>query len=815
MRSSGNDRLVARDTDLPGLRLLLDLNAFARAWDIAHQTSRPSTATIQYVRYKPGRRCVVMYLIRSNSFECQVVAVAHNRDSWRKHRRTRDDTTCDTSPDDSDEYSQGWISVALFPRDRKLRLLEQLRTPRSTRNFVRSFVKKEIDQEHFHVDCVAYKPGRRAVYDVRATDRHRYALKFFEASAFGQAKENAIAWDQCKRKLGSQGVDLPKIIRADAKRRILVTRWLPGNNLASQMGIRELPSDVFYRVGGALGELHGCDPQGLPEISQVARQHGLFRIASDVGMLVPQLSDSANFYATEIQSALADPPNDLAPLHGDFYAKQLCITDRSVGILDFDQSAYGDPLHDVGNFIAKIVWNSYRGDFHSGCVDEIAKAFLDGYARKRESYDPADIELQIAAGLFKCLTHPFRSGMSNWEQHIANVLDLVSVRFDRHRKLKCTAASRRENDNRLAASQSLAQRIPDQSHQRSIANALTAEQARERILRFCPDLIQFGSHLEVDHAQLIRHKPGRRCLIRYDLRIAQSQTRDRTFSIIGKLRFKGVDQHGYAIQRQLHEHGFSETNLDGISVPKTLGIDPENRIWYQEHVPGQTLEQITTSASDTMFPSAMQRIAGALDTLHRVNLQRPLETYTADDEVQSLIERLRSVASEQPKHAAALNQIISKASRLSACLVQEPSVAIHRDFHPSQILLTSDRLYLLDFDLYCHGPETLDAGNFLAHLWELMIRFPDQSKLWQKRAQDFTDSYHAMFRPGRLSQHDLDTLSWLAFARHIWISTRIPERSWTTAELIDAVQHRTIERRMLGERTMLGEPSNFALAPSK
>ncbi|MGB7346177.1 MAG: phosphotransferase [Pirellulaceae bacterium] len=793
MLSSSNDQLVARESKLPGLAILLNADCFARLWSVEQSLPQQPAATIQYVRYKPGRRCIAVYLMRIHTAEYQVIATAFNRDGWLKHTRTFDGTTCDTNPNSRSNLTDAWVSAAKFPKDRKLRLLEAFRHPKDARNFARSFVNKEIDDDQFQVECVAYKPGRRAVFDVQTSSDHRYAVKIIESSLFEEARQPAEAWEQRRRQLSDLGVDLPQLTRADTKRKMLVSRWLSGRNLAEQMSVSRLDADLFFRVGSALGELHCGGPAGLIQSRDSGLGDSFSRLANDVATLVPRLSRDVHLFANGIEKGLSLLPKVHVPIHGDFYAKQICIDDNSIGILDFDQSHYGVPLQDVGNFIAKVIWNAYRGDFASDQVAEIEDSFRQGYVSRCGDLDRAEVELHVAAGLFKCLTHPFRRGMDNWQEHIANVLDLVSERFGRHRRdprvtsrgytnTKRPSLQHEENPSPSTLKQQLLRDVP----MAWMASALISERARERILGCCPDLRKFGERLEVDRVEPVRVKPGRRCLIRYDLRIAQSQSPDQTMSILGKLRYKGVDKHGYSVQQQLHDQGFNDSNPNGIAVPRTLGINPETHIWYQACVSGRSMEQLVACQDETIFPEASERIATALTTLHCESKVRPCKLYTSDDEVASLIGRLQSVACEHPSYEAAIGELIARANRLSKCLVREPSVAIHRDFHPSQVLLTTERLYLLDFDLYCYGPPTLDAGNFLAHLWELSIRNSEQSSIWMNEATKFAESYHATFYPGHLSQHDLNAWSWLAFARHAWISTQIPGRSATTGAVIDA-----------------------------
>jgi Ser/Thr protein kinase RdoA (MazF antagonist) len=794
MLSKQNHELAGRDGYLPGLGLLLDTEAFARHWSANRRFPRRAEVAIEYIRYKPSRRCIVVYRVRCGDTSQQVVATAHNVASWRKHRDTFDRATCDTDPHSGDALAAAWVSAGCFPCDRKLRRLQELRTTDLAMNFICSFVDKQIDEELFALKRAAYKPERRAVYEVQTAEDRKYALKFFDKRSFEQAKTRGRVWDRCRKRLRERGVELPKLFRANSHRRITVSQWLDGRNLAEAMGASRLPLDVFFRVGSALGELHCSSPRDLPQNSDSPRS--LRRLAEDIVFLVPDLHCAANFYANEIQTALDTVDSIQAPIHGDFYAKQVCIAKHSIGILDFDQSAMGNPLCDVGNFIAKLIWNSQRGDFDGDQIVEIESAFLSGYASKSGAQDQGEIDLHVASGLFKCVTHPFRCGMQDWPKQTSALMQLVRDRFDRYRRHVHRSSARPTFDVAVANraftptrphsdGSSLQQEILRSAPTPWIADALIAERARATLLKSCPQLAKYGPRLDVMNVEPIRHKPGRRCLIRYDIHVAQSQSTDLQFSVIGKTRFKGVDRHAFRIQSELWHAGLNDSNIDGVAVPKPLGIDPSSRTWFQEFVPGETFEQMLQSGN-TLLCELPARTARSLATLHSTVIDVPCRNHSSRDEVRLLLERLEKVATEKPEYAVAIEAVTASATEIAETLCDEPRCGIHRDFYPAQVISTTNRIQLVDFDLYCRGPADLDAGNYLGHLWELAIRFPERANILQSAADQFTEAYRATFdrrtRPSRI-----ESWAWLTLARHIWISTQISGRSHTTSIVIDEV----------------------------
>src|SRR5688572_30426709 len=58
-------------------------------------------------------------------------------------------------------------------------------------------------------------------------------------------------------------------------------------------------------------------------------------------------------------------------------------------------------------------------------------------------------------------------------------------------------------------------------------------------------------------ARVVRHKPGRRCLIEYELERTASGAAERQM-IIGKVRAKGADRYTHSLMHELRARGFDD-----------------------------------------------------------------------------------------------------------------------------------------------------------------------------------------------------------------------------------------------------------------
>jgi aminoglycoside phosphotransferase (APT) family kinase protein len=121
--------------------------------------------------------------------------------------------------------------------------------------------------------------------------------------------------------------------------------------------------------------------------------------------------------------------------------------------------------------------------------------------------------------------------------------------------------------------------------------------------------------------------------------------------------------------------------------------------------------------------------------------------------------------------------------------VPEPvECGIHRDFYADQVIVDGERLYLIDFDLYCVGDPALDIGNFLGHITEQSLRtrgdpaaLAECERVMEER---FVELSGERVRPA------VHAYAALTLARHVYLSTRFPDRRPLTGALLDLCEER-------------------------
>ena len=68
-----------------------------------------------------------------------------------------------------------------------------------------------------------------------------------------------------------------------------------------------------------------------------------------------------------------------APIHGNLFGDQILIDGTRVGIVDWDDLSFGDPLYDLGRLIAHMIFISPRLNIPSQRLTNMIQTILAGY----------------------------------------------------------------------------------------------------------------------------------------------------------------------------------------------------------------------------------------------------------------------------------------------------------------------------------------------------------------------------------------------------------------------------------------------------
>ncbi len=289
-------------------------------------------------------------------------------------------------------------------------------------------------------------------------------------------------------------------------------------------------------------------------------------------------------------------------------------------------------------------------------------------------------------------------------------------------------------------------------------------------------------HLDVtvETATLVRHKVGKRAMVRYETASGP---------LLAKMRAGHRASSPARLLARFRRLGFGDDAPDGISVPEPVAVVDELGLWVQRVVPGISAERLAANGIDGSVELA-SRSAEAANKIHRAGVPTK-RVHTPADEGRILDQRLAAVAALNPNLATGIAELRRRADRLVDELrrSRRPVTGIHRDYYADQLLVDGARLTVCDFDLYCAGDPAVDIGNFAAHLTELALRVHGDPAALDDATHSLVAGYLA--DAGRHHDRAVEIYTTLTLARHVSLSTQIPDRHHLIEPTLDLALHRT------------------------
>lgn len=325
--------------------------------------------------------------------------------------------------------------------------------------------------------------------------------------------------------------------------------------------------------------------------------------------------------------------------------------------------------------------------------------------------------------------------------------------------------------------------VTDDPHMPFLAHALDPLEA-QRQLTHGLGCTERHENVALHAIRVVRHKPGRRCLIEYDLKLERSHTSAETLTVIGKARARGLDRANYALLVALWNTGFAADSTDEISVPEPLGVIAPFQMWLQRKVPGVTATRLLPKMGGV---DLARRIAEAAHKLHQSGIP-PRRCHTLADELRILHERLTLVAELWPAWTQRLQRLLRACDRCGADIPASKRQSIHRDFYPDQLIVDGTRSYLLDLDLYCAGDPGLDIGNCIGHLTEQALRTLGDVNALVDREAVLEERFVEL--AGERTRSSIQAYTTLTLVRHIFLSTQFPDRRAFTEPLLELCEQR-------------------------
>ena len=203
---------------------------------------------------------------------------------------------------------------------------------------------------------------------------------------------------------------------------------IPGKNLRKQIRKGEQPAHGLILAGlESLWAVPAGEPANPP-----FNLAGAYRRAKGIlGHSVGKHDDGWQDYRKAVKAL--DPFTEswraAGTAHNDFYDDQLVmLPEGKIALVDIEGAGPGDPMLDVGNFLAHLKWSSQVsrrgnsfGEYHDAFREE---------ALQRFRWAESDLGLREAICLFRICTNAVRHPRDDWRERLAAGLSLVTEMLD-------------------------------------------------------------------------------------------------------------------------------------------------------------------------------------------------------------------------------------------------------------------------------------------------------------------------------------------------------------------------------------------------
>ncbi len=303
-----------------------------------------------------------------------------------------------------------------YPDDPFLPGLSSAADPESAHSLVSRHVLA-FPGRRLRVERIRYRPGNRAVL------RHRIGRVRLYARVM---RPRAVPIYLTAGELADRsGFSVPRLAGHWEDGATIWLSEIPGKNLRRQIrrGYQPDPGQLLDGLEPLWNTptATGVRPFNLPGLYYRARRsfrHALKDHPRDLSHL-------------SLSTRVLDPfikqwrPSTVA--HNDFYDDQmLVLPDGRIALVDFEETGAGDPLLDIGNFLAHLKWMYHfkrkgdrdaGGDFHTA---------LREAALERFSWTPRELDLREAVCLFRVCTNALRRPGPDWREKLESGLRLVN-----------------------------------------------------------------------------------------------------------------------------------------------------------------------------------------------------------------------------------------------------------------------------------------------------------------------------------------------------------------------------------------------------
>lgn len=221
-----------------------------------------------------------------------------------------------------------------------------------------------------------HQPGRRAVVRLEKGEAVVFAKVVRPDRALALARSGEVA-----HRLAGGAFAAPGLLGQDEQTGVVRWSALPGVALHEVADAKGAERGA-RAAGRALRALHEAAPVSpLPGHGPADERATLARWLALTAVYAPEAAAAIAPGVAAVGEALGDSCGPLTTIHRDFYDKQILVaTDGTVGLLDFDTLASGEPALDLANALVHVELRMLQGLLAVELAERVQAALIEGYA---------------------------------------------------------------------------------------------------------------------------------------------------------------------------------------------------------------------------------------------------------------------------------------------------------------------------------------------------------------------------------------------------------------------------------------------------
>lgn len=303
------------------------------------------------------------------------------------------------------------LILLAFPNDRKLRLFSErelrhwlkVKWRAQRRALPKRAAWKKWKIRSAHSEVLRYVPDKRFTMRCHIRLQHKegmtqevsvIAKQLTDGKKAKKLYQSLItlqaAWNSCGRLTPARllalremptPVRFPRALAWDQERAVVFLENLPGRNLEQVLSEVDL-TQTFRAAGEMLAVFHSAPKRVRKRVSRTSEIKETRSAIREIAEAFPAWRERLRVLTSALKALAWQDETPEVLLHGTFRLNHIFIHEGELALLDLDSMRMGHPAYDLANFLSALYYFEAQGRLSPAQREEIANAFLAGYAAK-------------------------------------------------------------------------------------------------------------------------------------------------------------------------------------------------------------------------------------------------------------------------------------------------------------------------------------------------------------------------------------------------------------------------------------------------